>query len=83
MKELNDTEPGGYGKPPGYGIDCAVRRVCPDVADNCNLNSSNVVAYVGGNYSQYRSGGLFYIFSSNAGYAVGIIGARLLTYYHR
>lgn len=83
MKELNDTEPGGYGKPPGYGIDCAVRRVCPDVADNCNLNSSNVVAYVGGNYNQNRNGGLFYINSNNASNTNGNIGARLLTYYHR
>lgn len=51
------------------------------VADNCNLNSSNVVAYVGGNYNQSRNGGLFYVNSNSTSNSNGNIGARFLDHH--
>jgi hypothetical protein len=48
------------------------------VADYCNYNSSGVVLFVGGDYNQYQSYGLFYL-SGNYGatYKYGSFGGRL------
>lgn len=47
------------------------------VADYCYLLSSYVVAFVGGNYSQSRNGGLFCVYGSSTSSSSGLIGARL------
>lgn len=48
------------------------------VADNANVNSSNVVVYVGGNYNQNQNNGMFYTNSNTASNSNGNIGARFL-----
>lgn len=58
------------------------RALCAlSVADNCNVDSSNVVAYVGGNYNQNRNGGLFYVNSNSTSNSNGNIGARFLDHH--
>ncbi len=58
----------------------AVRSVMPFVvrADHVNINSSNVVVYVGGNYNQNRNYGLFYSNMNSASNSNDNIGARHL-----